>query len=364
MPKVVLEDVSKRFGNIVALDNVRIFFEDGEYSCILGPTGSGKTTLLKIVAGLVKPDTGSVYIDGERVNEVPPEKRNAVYMHQSYALFPHMTVGQNILFGLIARGFDLDTAMRRVMEVLEIVRLGKWADAYPKELSGGMQQRVALARCLATGAKILLLDEPLGSLDARLRLEVRKELARIAEELNLTVIHVTHDQSEAMALAQRIVILRNGRIIQAGSPEEVYFNPNSIFSAYFVGESIFLEGVINRVNGDIVSIRLRNGMVLEAYSREFFNPGELAVISFCSCNLVVGKGSLMGTLKEINFFGSTSRLVFELPGGIRIYASLPLSEFVKGDFRIETSFHLDVPRERIHVFKYPAEGLEKEIKAI
>lgn len=226
MPKVVLEKVSKKFGRITALNEINLMLEDGEYSCILGPTGSGKTTLLKIIAGLVEPDSGDVYIDGRRVTGTPAETRNAVYMHQNYALFPHLTVSQNIIFGLTARGFSEEDARRKVSEVLEIVRLREWADAYPRELSGGMQQRAALARCLATGARLLLLDEPLGALDARLRLEVRRELSRIAEELNLTVVHVTHDQSEALSLADRLILMRNGKIVQAGPPEEVYFKPN------------------------------------------------------------------------------------------------------------------------------------------
>ncbi|MEM2585079.1 MAG: ABC transporter ATP-binding protein, partial [Thermoproteota archaeon] len=201
MPNVVLKNVRKKFNGITALENINITFDDGEYACVLGPTGSGKTTLLKVIAGLVNPDHGDVYIDGKCVTKVPPEARGAVYMHQQYALFPHLTVSQNIAFGLRARGVSENDVKRKVSEVLEIVKLNQWADAYPNELSGGMQQRVALARCLATGAKLLLLDEPLGALDARLRLEVRNELARIAEELGLTVIHVTHDQSEAMSLA-------------------------------------------------------------------------------------------------------------------------------------------------------------------
>lgn len=363
MPRVVLEKVSKNFERVAALDNVSLSFEDGDYSCILGPTGSGKTTLLKVIAGLVEPDSGEVYIDGKNVTGAPPEARGAVYMHQQYALFPHLTVSQNISFGLIARGVNRKLIEKRVSEALEIVKLSEWSDAYPRELSGGMQQRVALARCLATGAQLLLLDEPLGALDARLRLEVRGELARIVDELNLTVIHVTHDQSEAMSLADRLILLRDGRVVQTGSPEDVYFNPNSVFSAYFVGESVFLEGVVTKADGRLVSIELRNGMTVEALSGDNFSQGELAVAAVRCEDIIVGEGPLMGLLREVNFLGSLSKLTFELPGGLRISVNIPLSKFIKTDFRIGMGLQLTIPRDKVRVFKYPYMGLAKEIEA-
>lgn len=364
MPRVVLEKVSKKFERVAALENISLTFEDGDYSCILGPTGSGKTTLLKVIAGLVEPDSGDVYIDDKRVTEAPPEKRGAVYMHQQYALFPHLTVSQNISFGLTSRGLDKDTIKKKVSDALEIVKLSEWGDAYPRELSGGMQQRVALARCLATGVRLLLLDEPLGALDARLRLEVRGELARIAKELNLTVIHVTHDQAEAMSLADRLILLKDGRVVQTGSPEEVYFNPNSVFSAYFVGESVFFEGVVTKIDGRLVSIELRNGMTVEALSSDNFSQGELAVAAVRCEDIIVGEGPLMGLLKEVNFLGGFSKLTFELPGGLKIPVNIPLSKFIKTDFRIGMGFQLAIPREKVHVFKYPYMGLAKEIEAV
>lgn len=364
MPEVVLENVKKRFNGIVALEDISILFENGEYACVLGPTGSGKTTLLKVIAGLVKPDRGNVYIDGKRVTDIPPEARNAVYMHQQYALFPHLKISENIAFGLLARGFSREYAMKKVLEVLEIVKLSQWADAYPHELSGGMQQRVALARCLATGAKLLLLDEPLGALDARLRLEVRNELIRIAKELDLTVIHVTHDQSEAMSLADKLILLRNGRIVQAGPPEEVYLKPNSIFSAYFVGESILLEGIIRRINGDTAFIELRNGMMIEASCREDFKEGDLTVVAVRCEDIIIGEGPLMGLLKEVSFLGSFSKITFELPGGLKIPVNIPLTDFIKSDLRIGMAFQLTIPKERARLFKYPEIGIAKEVEAV
>ncbi|MGQ9596562.1 MAG: ABC transporter ATP-binding protein [Thermoproteota archaeon] len=364
MPRVVLKGISKKFGKITALDNIDLSFEDGEYTCVLGPTGSGKTTLLKVIAGLVMPDSGDVYIDEKRITGIPPEMRNAVYMHQQYALFPNMTVSQNTSFGLVNKDLSKEIIDRRVSEALEMVRLKEWANAYPRELSGGMQQRVALARCLATGTKLLLLDEPLGALDARLRLEVRGELSRIAEELNLTVIHVTHDQSEAISLADRLILMRDGKVVQMGAPSDLYFKPNTIFAAYFLGESVFFECVVKEVEGDLVSLELRNGMIIEAFSKDSFKQGELAVAAVRCEDIVVGEGPLMGTLRERSFLGSFSKLFFELPDGLEISVNIPIAYYIKKDFRIGMAFHLMIPRERVYLFKYPDMGLAKEIEAV
>src|SRR3990170_6229612 len=186
--------VTKRFGKVLALDRVSFEVEDGEYLCVLGPTGSGKTTLLRLLAGLLKPDDGEIYFDGEPVNTVEAYDRNAVYVSQQYALFPHLTVLENVAFGPLARRKPQSFALEAASRTLEMVRLSWRAESFPVELSGGMQQRVALARGLASGARLLLLDEPLGALDARLRLDLRSYLRGLAKESGLTVVHVTHDQ--------------------------------------------------------------------------------------------------------------------------------------------------------------------------
>ncbi|MCD6593428.1 ABC transporter ATP-binding protein, partial [Candidatus Bathyarchaeota archaeon] len=235
LPLIELVNVTKRFGKIVALNRINLSVENGEYLCILGPTGAGKTTLLRLIAGLLEPDEGEIYIGGRKVNRVPPEKRNAVYMFQNYALFPHMNVWENVSFGPTIREWEPRRINDVTSEILEMVRLGERKDAYPHELSGGMQQRVALARGIAAGAKILLLDEPFGALDARLRVNLRTQLRSLVKDQGLTAIHVTHDQEEALMVADRIAILREGRIEQVGSPQEIYTNPKSIFVMSFVG---------------------------------------------------------------------------------------------------------------------------------
>jgi spermidine/putrescine transport system ATP-binding protein len=230
--------VTKRFDEITALDGVNLSIEDGEYVCVLGPTGAGKTTLLRIMAGLLKSDEGEIYIDGKRVNDLPPEARDTVYMYQQYALFPHMTVWQNVSYGPEIKDWDGEKVEQLTTEILEMVRLAERRDAYPHELSGGMQQRVALSRGIASGARILLLDEPLGALDARLRVDLRAQLKQLVKDQGLTAVHVTHDQEEALMTADRVVVLRNGRVEQIGTPHEVYSRPQSIFVASFVGVSI------------------------------------------------------------------------------------------------------------------------------
>ncbi|MBS7610407.1 ABC transporter ATP-binding protein, partial [Candidatus Bathyarchaeota archaeon] len=262
MPSLRLVNVTKRFGSIEALDDVTFNVSDGEYLCILGPTGSGKTTLLRLLAGLLEPDGGAIYFDEKPFIDVPPEERNVAYVPQTYALFPHMTVLENVMFGPSARGLRYSESYRMAMEALKMVRLAHRADAFPHELSGGMQQRVALARALASGAKLLLLDEPLGALDARLRIELRRELKALAKTSGLTVVHVTHDQEEAMAIGDRILVLRNGRVQQHGTPFHVYRKPENLFVASFMGSSNFLEGIVVQRNRRGSLLRLRGNLEL------------------------------------------------------------------------------------------------------
>jgi len=259
MPSVRLVDVTKRFGEVEAIDDVSFQVVDGEYLCVLGPTGSGKTTLLRLIAGLTRPDQGKIYIDGKLVNEIDPEDRNAVYVPQQYALFPHMTALGNVAFGPLSRGRSRQRALKTAQTMLDMMRLGSRVGAFPQELSGGMQQRVALARGLASDSKLLLLDEPLGALDARLRVELRYQLSKLAREAGLTVLHVTHDQEEALSVADRVLVLRSGRIQQAGTPFNIYNNPQSIFVADFVGGSNFLEGIVRERGRDGSTVELREG---------------------------------------------------------------------------------------------------------
>ena len=240
---VEVADVSKRFGPTVALDEVTIDFADGEMFCLLGPSGSGKTTLLRAIAGFVIPDKGSIRIAGVQVENVPVHKRDIGMVFQSYALFPHMTVAENIAFGLDARGVPREERARKVAEGLALVRLEGMGERKPRQLSGGQQQRVALARALVTRPKVLLLDEPLGALDRRLRQEMQVELRQIQRSVGITAIFVTHDQEEALTLSDRIAILDQGRIVQVGAPQQVYERPRTAFAARFLGDANVLKGM-------------------------------------------------------------------------------------------------------------------------
>ncbi|HDN05695.1 MAG TPA: ABC transporter ATP-binding protein, partial [Candidatus Bathyarchaeota archaeon] len=253
MPDVRLVNVTKRYGKIVAVNKVNLHVYDKEYFALLGPSGCGKTTLLRLIAGLIKPDEGEIYIGDKLVNDVPPEDRDVGFVFQTFALFPHLNVWNNVIYGPRVKGFDMKKASRIGDEVLEMVRLHERLDAFPNELSGGMMQRIAVARALAAGSRLLLLDEPLGQLDAKVRNELRYEIRRMAKDLGLTAIHVTHDQSEAMAISDRIAVMKKGRILQVGTPEELYMNPKSVFVAHFVGESNFLEGYVSSVGSKTIT---------------------------------------------------------------------------------------------------------------
>jgi putative spermidine/putrescine transport system ATP-binding protein/spermidine/putrescine transport system ATP-binding protein len=240
---VDVEAVAKSYGATKVLEDISVHFAAGSFTSLLGPSGSGKTTLLRIVAGFVAPDRGRVTIAGQDVTDVPVWARNIGMVFQSYALFPHMTVADNVAFGLGRRGIRGEEARREVARVLELVRLPEFGKRMPKQLSGGQQQRVALARAIAIRPTVLLLDEPLSALDRRLRQEMQVELLRIQRESGLTTIFVTHDQEEALTLSDRLAILDRGRIVQIGAPAEVYENPKTRFAAEFLGDTNFLKGM-------------------------------------------------------------------------------------------------------------------------
>lgn len=243
--EIRIENLSKRFGDTVALDGVSMRIMDGELMGVLGPSGSGKTTLIRIIAGLIRPDSGKVYFDDRDVTDVPPEKRNVGMVFQNYALFPNMNVEDNIGFGLMVRGRKKGEIRKRVEELLSLVGLEGYEKRRISELSGGEMQRVALARALAPGVGLLLLDEPLSALDAKLRDSLKREIKRIQTETGVTMIYVTHDQREALSISDRVAVINRGRVEQIGSTEEIYWHPENEFVAEFVGEGNVIEGTVN-----------------------------------------------------------------------------------------------------------------------
>jgi spermidine/putrescine transport system ATP-binding protein len=243
-PSIELVEVTKRYGSTIALDRVSMQIAAGEFFCLLGPSGCGKTTTLNLIGGFIPLSSGELRIESQRVNDLPPHKRNVNTVFQDYALFPHMTVAENIAFGLRMEGLGSSERASRVEEYLELVGLSGFGVRYPTQLSGGQQQRVALARALVKRPAVLLLDEPLGALDLKLRRQMQGELSRIHRQVGTTFVFVTHDQEEALSMATRIAVMSRGRVVQLGTPREIYYRPVDRFVADFIGESNFLEGTL------------------------------------------------------------------------------------------------------------------------
>src|SRR5688572_22624951 len=258
---VELRGVTKRFDDVVAVDDIDLSVRKGEFLSLLGPSGCGKTTTLRLIAGFEQPDEGEILIAGEEVAGLPPYKRDVNTVFQSYALFPHLNVLHNVAYGLKQRGLRKTVREEKAREALSLVRLSELGQRKPRQLSGGQQQRVALARALVMEPKVLLLDEPLGALDLKVRRQLQIELKRIQETVGVTFIYVTHDQEEALAMSDRVAVMNDGRVEQVGTPREIYDHPASPFVADFIGETNFIEqdGTMVAVRPERVQLRLGGG---------------------------------------------------------------------------------------------------------
>jgi len=270
VPGLYLKNLTKRFGKAVGVLDLSLEIRDGELMTLLGPSGCGKTTTLRCVAGLLKPDSGEIYLGERRLTDLPPERRGIGLVFQNYALWPHMTVYGNLVFGLQLRGISSAESKQRIDNALALVRLSGLQERYPRQLSGGQQQRVALARALVIEPRLLLLDEPLSNLDAQLREEMRFEIRELQKKLGVTAIYVTHDQAEALALSDRITILHQGKLVQIGSPSDIYTHPGNRFVAGFIGLTSFLEGVIVQAEegGQFALVQLGEGLTIRAHAAE------------------------------------------------------------------------------------------------
>jgi iron(III) transport system ATP-binding protein len=244
MTSIRLENISKKFPGVAALEDVNLTVEKGEFFTLLGPSGCGKTTLLRTIAGFYQQDTGHVYLGDECIDAVPPHRRDTGMVFQNYAVFPHMTVFQNVAFGLSTRGIRGDEARGKVTRALAMARLSGYEKRTPDQLSGGQQQRVGLARAMVIEPRVLLMDEPLSNLDAKLRIEMRAEIRDIQRQLGTTTVYVTHDQEEALVISDRIAVMKSGRVQQVGKPWEIYRNPANTFVAAFVGNTNFIDGAL------------------------------------------------------------------------------------------------------------------------
>jgi putative spermidine/putrescine transport system ATP-binding protein len=300
-PAIRFDKVSRHFGDVKAVDEVSLEIEDGEFFSMLGPSGSGKTTCLRMIAGFDRPTAGSIFLYGQDVSNLPPYERDVNTVFQDYALFPHMSVGDNIAYGLMVKKVPRAERIKRVEEMLELVRLSRFEDRKPSQLSGGQRQRVALARALINHPKVLLLDEPLGALDLKLRQQMQVELKAIQKRVGITFIFVTHDQEEALTMSDRIAVFNEGKIQQVGTPAEVYEKPASPFVAGFVGTSNLISGELaSRITGSEEMFSIRPEKIhLDMTSAQ---PGQDL---FC----------IDGMIRDVVYLGLFTRYLVEIEGG-------------------------------------------------
>ncbi|MGE0718072.1 MAG: ABC transporter ATP-binding protein [Alphaproteobacteria bacterium] len=327
--KLGIRHVCKRFRSVVAVDDVSLEVADGEFLTLLGPSGSGKTTLLTIVAGLAVPDTGEVWIDGRLATYTPPHRRDIGMVFQNYALFPHLTVFENIAFPLRMRRAAEADIRREVARVLEIVELPQVAERLPRQLSGGQQQRIALARCMVYQPSIIVMDEPLGALDKGLRDAMQLEIKRLHQQYGITVLYVTHDQEEALALSDRICVMQSGRVEQIASPDELYFQPATLFVAGFVGDSNLLPGRVERVERGCAVVSGAGGWATEVATRgRPVAPGQDVTLMIRPESLALvpggeaGPAAIAGTVESVLFAGSMMKVFLRTADGARMQVKM------------------------------------------
>jgi putative spermidine/putrescine transport system ATP-binding protein len=359
MPRVELRGISKHYGPVRAADEIDLAIDDGEYVTILGPSGCGKTTLIRMIAGIITPTKGEVLIGGRNMRGVPIEERDIGYVFQNIALFPHLTAIENVSYGPRVRSETREKQAAISHRYLELVKLLDKMKMFPSELAGGQQQKVSLARALATGAKLMLLDEPLSALDARVRVDLRYELRRLVKSLGLTTIHVTHDQEEAMSVSDRIVVMRAGGIVETGTPEQLYTRPRDIFTANFVGETNLLEGwVESQVEGKS-SVALRDGSKVEVEHCDW-EKGSGVVVSVRPEFVFPFTAGLHARITGITYMGTYWRVSAEADSEDMIEFDLPATDGKL--YHQHQEVYLMVNRRAAVVYPRPPEGIAEAVK--
>jgi iron(III) transport system ATP-binding protein len=349
--RITVQDLTKRFGPLEVVSRVSFSIEEGELFTLLGPSGCGKTTLLRLIAGFYAPDGGEIRFDGARVNEMPPHERGIGMVFQNYALWPHMTVFENAAYGLKLRRIEHAEIAARIGSVLEKVKLTGLGDRYPGQLSGGQQQRVALARALVLNPKILLLDEPLSNLDAKVRVQVRAEIRKLQKELGITTVYVTHDQEEALTLSDRIAVFNAGKVFQIGPPKELYERPANRFVADFIGVNNLLDATVRAVAADRLRVDTPLGE-LATLRDERFRPGDRCVVCVRPENVTLGGGAgnernvIKGQIGFAAYLGNTLRYDLDVGKGVTFKADvrdpwhheqLPLGTAVEASFPVSST---------------------------
>ena len=340
--RVIFDRIEKRYGAVVAVDDVSLDIAPGEFVTLLGPSGSGKTTTLMMLAGFEIPTAGEIYVDDDPIAAVPPYRRNIGMVFQNYALFPHMTVGENIAFPLQMRRMNRAEITRQTAAVLELVGLPGYEGRYPRQLSGGQQQRVAVARALVFNPRVLLMDEPLGALDKQLRERLQLEIKALHEHLGVTIIYVTHDQEEALVMSDRIAVMNEGLIEQFGDPTELYDEPSTRFVADFIGESNFIDGTLTRLDGTAACVDVAGVGELHAPVRPGIAAGTAVALTVRPEKIVAAENGIApdsntvdGVVEDVVFVGEMRRYVVRMPGGQRLVLKaqnrIGVQNFERGD---------------------------------
>lgn len=349
MVGVTLENVTKRFDNVVALERINLQIDPGEFFFLLGPSGCGKTTLLRILAGFYIPEGGQVHFGDRDVTSVPPHQRNTGMVFQNYALWPHMTVWKNVEYGLTMRNINQHEKDQRVKRALEMVQMAGYAERSPNQLSGGQQQRVALARALVIEPGVVLMDEPLSNLDARLRLEMREHLQDLHKALGVTIIYVTHDQKEALAMGNRVAVMQMGQVAQIGSPREVYTRPATRFVADFIGEINLIPGEV--ANAQTTQVQTTLGTI-QGTTHLQLTKGQRVLcavrpeaIDFLEGEPAQGTNVVSGQVKHVIYLGEVEQYIIELIDGTQV----KLVEYDPADQRANPgdSVRLTFPPQRV-----------------
>jgi spermidine/putrescine transport system ATP-binding protein len=351
--EIRLEQLTKSFADALAVDAIDLHMPPGEFFTMVGPSGCGKTTTLRMIAGFERPTSGRILLDGADVAQVPPHKRSVNTVFQSYALFPHLDVADNVAFGLKYQRATKEERQRKVAEVLEVVKLTGFERRKPGQLSGGQQQRVALARALVLTPRVLLLDEPLGALDARLRKGLQVELKALQEELGITFVFVTHDQEEALTMSDRLAVMNGGRVEQAGSPREVYEEPTTEFVADFLGVSNLVEASAT-ANGRDCTLQIGQQTLRAALGATGATGAVKAMIRPERVGVephgTTGENRLPGMVEHVVFLGSSTELHVRVPGGALLKATMP-NDGTRADYVQGTPVALCLPADALRVLE-------------
>lgn len=353
--ELILQHVSKIFAEgttreVKAVDDLSLEVKKGLLVTLLGPSGCGKTTTLRMIAGFEYPTRGNIFMGDKLINDIPPQRRDSAMVFQSYALFPHMTVFENVAYGLKVRRFSRQEIKRKVVQALKLVDLEGLEDRPPGQLSGGQQQRVALSRALVTEPKVLLFDEPLSNLDAKLRVSTREELRRLQQKLSITSIYVTHDQAEAMTISDEITVMKDGRVQQIGFPEQIYLHPENKFVADFIGEANFYRGTIIKSQDGRVEVKMLDRLITINQDGDFHPGDEVEVVVRPETVDIVaqGKGDFDGVVKFSHYTGSAATYHLELRGGQKMEVKV-LNPQEKGLLRDEEVVGVKLHRNNIHL---------------